>query len=317
MLVRLIQLLLRTAVIFGLCDGISSPDDCGEGWTDGVCSTGTSLGADGGGLSLVDDPGDSESPKADSAWPSSSSSPSCSRWPRRRIGSGGGEMTEGRHDEHATWFWDTGRDLLLSNLTILGVWSPASGVVKSCKLKLAGCTMIIPDMYRGLVELETACAGILDTGSFEARLIATALARFCCSRNHLSISFTRKSFEAIQVWNGNSESEGGIVSLANFWHLRTMRSLRRRISIIRGQLTDFFVISYLSSLSSCSYMAAVPGGIRTYVISITRLWCHQEMRRGKPWGYRWSECTSSPWGIWGRKAQAGRELGSAAGTRGV
>jgi len=26
-------------------------------------------------------------------------------------------------------------------------------------------------------------------------------------------------------------------------------------------------------------MAAVPGGIRTYVISITRLWCHQEMRR--------------------------------------
>ena len=98
-----------------------------------------------------------------------------------------------------------------------------------------------------------------------------ALARFCCSRNHFSISLTRKSCGATNVWKTKvSPFEDvlaiGRVVLAIFWHLRIILSFRCRISMMRSQETEGFLdSSYVSSFNNCSYIEAVPGGSKTYI----------------------------------------------------
>lgn len=51
-----------------------------------------------------------------------------------------------------------------------------------------------------------------------------ALVRFCCSLNHFSISFSRKSGGAMIAWE--VEVPGGGEDLASLLHLRTILSLR-------------------------------------------------------------------------------------------
>lgn len=172
-----------------------------------------------------------------------SSSPYSSRWDRRRIGRGSGDMIPARRE---------GPDDVASGAEdFRSIWGRRKGWIVGIALWSTGgsfgfvnCSGFVKDRCTG--NLADDGPGALEGIPVGRR--GSESARCCWSLNHFSISLTRNSAGATKVWKAKPSSRDdlfdmGRVVFANFLHLRTMRSLRCRISIMRSQEMDGFLVS--------------------------------------------------------------------------